>query len=153
MNKDFHILAENYAIIAEDIYKKIPYLHKLFPQFDEDDIEGYVQNFDPTYPKGKFATWILKQMALRNLRFPEDIDKVRAIIKELDEFEYDYLPDNYIAHFSEFPGVEYTGKFDDLSIDELTAICWERGIHIWVFDAGHSDSPWINMKYNKEVEP
>ena len=64
-----------------------------------------------------------------------DIEKVKEIIKEIDEYEYEYLPSKLIKHFSEYPDVEYTHKFCDLDIDALTAICWSRGIMIWVFDA------------------
>ena len=70
-----------------------------------------------------------------------DIPRVREIIKEMDEFEYEYLPDDLIAPFGEYPNVAYTHKFDDLDVDVLTATCWERGIRIWVFDAGHEEYP------------
>ena len=66
---------------------------------------------------------------------PDDIDKVMEIIKEMDEFEYEYLPEGLIKPFSEYPSVTYTHKFSDLDMDDLTAKCWERGIFIWVFDA------------------
>ena len=65
----------------------------------------------------------------------EDIEKVKAIIKEMDEFEYEYLPEDLIKPFSEYPNVSYVHKFSDLDIDDLTAICWSRGVFIWVFDA------------------
>lgn len=67
---------------------------------------------------------------------PEDVEKVKAIIKELDQFEYDYLPDALVAPFSEYPALVYTHKFDGLCMDRLTATCWKRGIHIWVCDNG-----------------
>ena len=64
-----------------------------------------------------------------------DIQKVRDIIQEMDEFEFEYLPDELIKPFSEYPSVSYTYKFYDLDMDALTAICWSRGIFIWVFNA------------------
>jgi hypothetical protein len=64
-----------------------------------------------------------------------DIARVKEIIKEMDEFEYSYLPNDLIKPFSEYPNVCYTHKFDALDTDALTAICWDRGIFIWVFDA------------------
>jgi hypothetical protein len=69
----------------------------------------------------------------------EDINKVKAIIKEIDEFEYDYLPKHLITVFSDYPAVVYTGKFDDLDLNLLTAICMDRSIPIFCFDAGHND--------------
>lgn len=65
----------------------------------------------------------------------EDIEKVKNIIKEISEFEFEYLPNELIKPFSEYPNVSFTHKFCDLDIDDLTAICWSRGIFIWVFDA------------------
>jgi hypothetical protein len=70
---------------------------------------------------------------------PEDVNKVTAIIQELDDFEFGYLPSNLIAPFSEYPKVVYTHKFEGLNIDKLTAVCWSRGIFIWCFDNGHDE--------------
>ena len=66
---------------------------------------------------------------------PEDVEKVKEVIKEMSEFEFDYLPKDLIKPFSEYPSVCYTHKFSDLDTDDLTAICWSKGIMIWVFDA------------------
>jgi len=71
----------------------------------------------------------------------EDIQRVRDIISEIDEFEFGYLPPKLITVFSDYPQVTYTHKFSDLSMDKLTALCWKRGIKIWVFDAGHDEYP------------
>lgn len=62
----------------------------------------------------------------------EDIQKVKDIIKGMDEFEYEYLPDDLIAVFSkENMDAVYTHKFDDLDTNELTRKCWERGIYMF----------------------
>lgn len=62
----------------------------------------------------------------------EDIQKVKDIIKEMDEFEYEYLPENLIAVFSpENMGAVYTHKFDGLDTNELTRKCWESGIYMF----------------------
>jgi len=71
----------------------------------------------------------------------DDIPKVEAIIKEMDEFEFGYLPPTLVAEFTEYPNVVYTHKFSDMDMDALTATCWKRGIKIWVFDAGHQEYP------------
>ena len=70
---------------------------------------------------------------------PDDVEKVKAIIKELDEFEYGYLPEKLVAPFSEYPALEYTHKFDSLCMNKLTAICWHRGIKIWACDNGNNE--------------
>jgi hypothetical protein len=70
---------------------------------------------------------------------PEDIPKVASIIEELDAFEYEYLPPDLIAPFSNYPALSYTHKFDGLCMGLLTATCWKRGIYIWVIDNGHSE--------------
>jgi len=72
---------------------------------------------------------------------PENIKKVEQIIKELDEYEFEYMPVGIVAHFSEYPSVKYTHKFDDMDMDKLTATCWNNGIHIWVFDSGRNEYP------------
>ena len=75
----------------------------------------------------------------------DDAPKVEAIVKELDEYEFGYMPEGLVTAFTDYPSVIYNGKFSDLDMDTLTAVCWNRGIRIWVFDAGHNDMPrsWI----------
>jgi len=70
------------------------------------------------------------------IRVGSDIPRVEEIIKEMDPFEFDYLPPGMIAHYTHYPYTVYTGKFSDLDMDELTNKCWEKGIHIWVYDQG-----------------
>jgi hypothetical protein len=72
---------------------------------------------------------------------PEHIEMVKAIIQEMDEFEFGYLPKDLIAIYTEYPKVVYTHKFSDLNMNTLTAKCWNRKIHIWVFDAGRNEFP------------
>lgn len=75
----------------------------------------------------------------------EDIDAVKRIIFDMDEFEYDYLPDNFIAVFEpkyeSFPSdspknhlflkMVYTHKFDSLDLNELQLRCWAKGIKVF----------------------
>lgn len=64
----------------------------------------------------------------------EDIQKVKDIIKEMDDYEFDYLPDDLIAVFSkENMRAVYTHKFSDLDIQLLTKVCWERGLKIFAW--------------------
>lgn len=71
----------------------------------------------------------------------EDIARVKAVIKEMDEFEYEYMPDDLIAPFSEYPKVVYTAKFCDLDTSTLTALCWSIGVKVWCYDSGSNEYP------------
>ena len=58
----------------------------------------------------------------------EDIQKVKDIIKDMDEFEYNYIPKDLITVFDGEKQMTYTGKFDDLDISDLIIKCWNQGI-------------------------
>lgn len=73
-----------------------------------------------------------------------DVVRVEAIIQELDQFEHEYLPNGLVVQFSEYPRVIYNGKFSDMDMNKLTAICWAQGVKIWVFDSGHNGWPTID---------
>ena len=80
------------------------------------------------------------------------IELVKGIIKKMDEFEYGYLPDKLIAPFSEYPRLEYTHKFDSLSLNDLTAICLSKGIVIFCLDNGRGEYIENAPKKFKELE-
>lgn len=80
----------------------------------------------------------------------EDVERVKNIIREMDEFEYGYLPENFIKPFvvetTEISGKEhyvlrlnYTHKFDDLDLNELLVRCWGQGIKAFCCMSGSSD--------------
>lgn len=71
----------------------------------------------------------------------DDIAKVKSVIKEMDSYEYDYMPQGLITTFSDYPSVVYIGKFSDLCTDTLTALCWAIGVKIWCYDSGHNEYP------------
>jgi len=58
----------------------------------------------------------------------EDIKKVKDIIKNMDEFEADYLPKDLIGVFDGKKQMTYTHKFDDLDVNNLIIECWNQGI-------------------------
>lgn len=68
-----------------------------------------------------------------------DIAMVAQIIHGMDPFEFDYLPIGFIAPFSEYPKLVYTGKFDGLDMSELAAACFGKGIPILVIDNGNEE--------------
>ena len=72
----------------------------------------------------------------------QSISKVKQIIKEMDAFEYKYLPNDFIVdwdHLLTDPSVVYTHKFDELDINKLTIRCFMEGINIFCLDNGHDE--------------
>lgn len=63
-----------------------------------------------------------------------DIDKVKNKIREIDDFEYDYLPEDLIQVYDWRVTFEYTWKFDSLDLDRLTIELWEDGVYIMCID-------------------
>lgn len=59
----------------------------------------------------------------------EDIVKVKKIIKEIDEFEYDYITSDLITVFDGTIEHVYNGKFDSIDMDDLMAKCWDKGVY------------------------
>lgn len=69
------------------------------------------------------------------VREEEHIQKVKDIIKEMDEFEYDYMPDDLITVFKQNDvSTVYTQKFDSLDLNELQLRCWEQDIPIMIIN-------------------
>lgn len=67
---------------------------------------------------------------------------VAEIIRQLDEFEYGYLPDNFIAKWNGKIEPVYGWKFE-MDIDKLTTECWNRGI--WLFCVtGRRGDDWVD---------
>lgn len=64
----------------------------------------------------------------------EDIQKVKDKIKEIDNFEYEYLPDNLITVWNkDLNDLTYTYKFDEMNIDNLCEELQKSGIKVaWV---------------------
>ncbi len=58
------------------------------------------------------------------------IPAVRAKIKELDDFEYTYLPDNFVTKWNGKIETTYGHKFE-IDMEQLTEACWNEGI--WIF--------------------
>lgn len=72
----------------------------------------------------------------------EDVQKVKDIIKNMDEFEYDYLPDNLIAVFEGKIETVYTHKFCDLDIGLLMEKCWQNGIKMFCVEGRYGFAVW-----------
>jgi hypothetical protein len=61
----------------------------------------------------------------------EAIQIVKDTIKEMDEYEYEYLPDDLITVFSGKVDYVYTHKFDSIDLDKLIEKCYEKGVFLF----------------------
>ena len=78
---------------------------------------------------------------------------VSDIIRQMNDYEHGYLPKDLITTFDKFPEVVYVHKFDDLDLNELTAVCWYKGIRIWAFDSGHNERAHFDLsKYQHIID-
>lgn len=58
-----------------------------------------------------------------------DIPVLKEIIREMDDFEFGYLPTDLIAVFSDKNmSSVYTYKFDDMNMTEVMCRAWSKGI-------------------------
>lgn len=83
-----------------------------------------------------------KQYACIFVNEEREIELVRALIKEMDAFEFDYLPKDLVKVWDGSQLLAYTGKFDQIDVDQLTFLAWKRGIRMCVIvGGGHGDMP------------
>lgn len=70
----------------------------------------------------------------------EDIQKVKDKIKEIDDFEYEYLPDDLISVWEgDLNDLVYNWKFDEMDIDDLCERLQMDGVKVaWIvgYDGG-----------------
>jgi hypothetical protein len=64
----------------------------------------------------------------------EDIQKVIDIVEEIDAFEFDYMPNNWVAVWdysksNTCPHMVYNGKFD-INVPKLIDECGKKGVGI-----------------------
>lgn len=80
---------------------------------------------------------------------PEHIAIVDNIIRQMNEYEHSYMNKEFITTFDNYPQVVYTGKFDELNIDDLVAICMSIDIPVFCFDAYNNQMPMsFTTKYD-----
>ena len=71
---------------------------------------------------------------------PENIQEVENIIKQLNEFEWDYYPGDLVASWEEYPSVVWVGKFE-LFEPMFKEVCKEKNIPVFVFDSEFEQFP------------
>ena len=89
---------------------------------------------------------------------PEKEELIRRIIRSMDSFEYNYMPDDMITGWAEYPKLVYTGKFDDLDTNDLTARCFQAGVFIMCVGSGnewpslqHPEDHWGDLPQLKDM--
>lgn len=81
----------------------------------------FTDNFDMKFPHKGYGRIFVENK--------DDIQRLEEIIKEIDYWEYDYLPKDLIAVFSdENMHSVYTHKFDDMNMTEVMYRAWSKGI-------------------------
>ena len=65
-------------------------------------------------------------------------NKVKQIIKEVDDFEYEYLPDDYIDINK--TDLVYSDKFD-IDCEKLIRACYVEGIRIKILSEDRGECP------------
>lgn len=67
------------------------------------------------------------------VRTEEDVQALKNIIKEMDDYEYSYMPEDLITVFSEenFTST-YVHKFCDLDMGKVLKAAWSKGIYCFV---------------------
>jgi hypothetical protein len=75
----------------------------------------------------------------------EDIQKVCDMVKEINEFEYGYMPNNWVTVFNSKDVhknyMVYNGKFD-IDVPKLIDECGKRGVGIIVRSTNIQDDCW-----------
>ena len=94
---------------------------------------------------------IYKGMSRCFVKNKNDVERVTDIIRQMDEFEFNYLPENWVTvtefdfpmgvNFVEyvlgkFDDVVYNGKFD-INIDNLIQISKDFGIEVLIMTTVH----------------
>ena len=94
---------------------------------------------------------IYKGMSRCFVKNKNDVERVTDIIRQMDEFEFNYLPENWVTvtefdfpmgvNFVEyvlgkFDDVVYNGKFD-INIDNLIQISKDFGIEVLIVTTVH----------------
>lgn len=60
----------------------------------------------------------------------DHIDKVNDIMKKIDDYEYDYCPDNLVTLYDSKIPLIYLHKFE-MCKDKITYECLKKGIFVW----------------------
>ena len=101
-----------------------------------------------------YNTFPRKQYGKIFVEKAEDIDRAHKIIKKMDEFEYSYLPKDFISVFEPIKNTSsdgkqyfrvrltYTHKFDSLDLNEFQFRCWESGIKVFCL-MGSEEISWV----------
>lgn len=138
LHHDYHVmdLKQIYRMftILHDMIKYAPNRHTYI-----DEINAVIKDFSVKRldEKGVGRIFILYAPE----EYTNKIETVKSILKEIDNFEYDYLPDDYITDINDSMILTYTGKFDP-NCEQLISACQEKGIYILIQSRSRCDSCW-----------
>lgn len=111
------------------------------PDWCEDCLKAVSKLMRPRWISGDYGPQFTKKTYGRIwVREEADVARVRDLIKDLDEFEFEYLPNDFVAVWPENPRkaeLVYGHKFE-LRTDLLEYECWRRGIQIYLI-TGYRD--------------
>ena len=80
----------------------------------------------------------------------ENVEKIKNIMKDMDDFEYEYFPKDLITYSKpslakigdkdcyKIPLI-YTGKFDEMDMNELSIRCMMENIPIYIWYGNSRD--------------
>jgi len=93
-----------------------------------------MERFNEKYKNANNDAFMRKGYGRIFVRQEDDIQKLKDLIKELDDYEYSYLPDDLITVF-DFENLEstYLHKFCDMNMQMLKIECFRRNIDIIVW--------------------
>lgn len=80
----------------------------------------------------------------------ENVEKIKSYIKQLDEFEYGYMPDDLVAVYNGNFDLVYNGKFEDIDIPQLQNMCFQKDIPCGII-FGYCDYDGYNIWYASET--
>lgn len=82
----------------------------------------------------------------------ENVQKIRSLIAEINDFEAGYMPDDIVRVFSPrfngdktsvSIGLAYTGKFYEIDLNQLMLVCWAKGVPMWYMQGNYSDTDCV----------
>ena len=69
----------------------------------------------------------------------EDAEIVNKILREIDEYEDSYKNKNLVAVWEgkQKASLVYNGKYDEIDMNKVKALCADQGIFILIFSTGN----------------
>jgi hypothetical protein len=82
---------------------------------------------------------------------PEHTQKLSDLIKEIDTFESDYIPESLVGIWDDYPNTVYIGKFE-LDRENFEKVCNENNIPAFVFSASEYSNGYYKLLNKAEIQ-